>query len=203
MLTIRPSSRARLPLGLAGIGLCVLGATAGSGGFDLGSPPAMARPESAPAATALVGFTANRLATEVAAKYGLHFMPATAPSDPGSVDMSTAQDSNGDQLRVIVFGRTPAPVHGVSCEITPANAVASPAVAGFLGACARIAVGGDQAAAVANWVTVAQAALAALPADETDRGRLTRSASFASVRYAVRRVPDTGEWIMSMVGEPT
>jgi hypothetical protein len=163
-------------------------------------------------ASVLTGFTADRLATEVGAKYGFRFMPAAAPADPGGVDMSTARDAGGDQLRVILFGRTPGPVRAVFCEISPPQAasgvvptgpgatVSADAVTGFLGACARTTVSTDQAAAVARWLTGTQAALAAEPADGASPLRLVRSAGFSSVRYAVRRVPDTGEWIMSMTG---
>ena len=230
-LSGRLSSRARLPLGLAGIGVCALCVAAGFGGpGHAGSPPQTVS-GNVPPTSALTGFTASRLTNEVAAKYGFHFMSPAAPADPGGVDMATARDAGGDQLRVIVFGRTPAPVHAVSCEITPAHAAiarsaastpatlasapaalaSAPAafasapipgaVAGFLGACAQLAVGTDQSAAADRWVAGAQAALSALPPTETDPGRLTRSARIASVGYAVRRVPATGEWIMSMTGE--
>jgi hypothetical protein len=219
MSTIRPSSRVRYSLGLGGISLCTLCAIAGFssiGGLGAGvSQPGAAMLGQARSAPVLTGFTADRLMTEVAAKYGFHFMSAAAPADPGGVDMSTARDAGGDQLRVILFGRTPGPVRAVFCEISPPRAadgvspgtqttsgatVPADAVVGFLGACTRITVAADQAAAVARWLTAAQAALAAEPADGTSPVRLTRSAGFSSVRYAVRRVPDTGEWIMSMTG---
>jgi len=219
MSTNRPSARVGLWLGVAGISLCALCAIAGfsslSGPGDVGAAPSGMTgdnlPARAQAVSALTGFTPDRLATEVADKYGFHFMSAAAPADPGGVDMSTAQDAGGDQLRVILFGRAPDPVHAVSCEISPPQAAAtatatldaavtSDAILGFLGACARTAVGGDQATAVARWLTVTQAALAAEPATGAGPGRLTRSAGFSSIHYAVRRIPDTGEWIMSMTG---
>jgi hypothetical protein len=215
--SIRLAGPARRPLGVALGGLCVFGAVTGFAVLDQSGPAAEGVVGSALPHYAIAGLTAGRLNSTVGAKYGFHFMSAAEPADPGGVDMATARDPGGDQLRVIVFGRAPGPVQSVSCEITPPNAPyaphtpvipsaapgsPAPAVAGFLADCARVGVGGDQAAAAVQWAARAQTGLAGLAANQTRQGRLTRAARFGAVGYAVRRVPDTGEWIMSMTAEP-
>lgn len=200
--------RGRSRLGLAAIGsLCVVAAAIGAMWLGEGGPAANGPSASPPPGYVLTGFTAQRLTKGFAAKYGFHFMSPSAPADPGSVDMATAEDQGGDQLRVIVFGRAPSPVRAISCEFAPHHAAESGAAAaaeGFLSDCARIGVGESQAAAAAQWVTQAQAGLttlAATPANVAEPGRLIRAAKFGTVGYAVRWVPGTGEWIISMTGE--
>jgi hypothetical protein len=215
--SIRLAGPARRPLGLALGGLCVFGGVTGFAVLDRSGPAAKSAVGSALPHYAIAGLTATRLNSTVGAEYGFRFMSAAEPADPGGVDMATARDSGGDQLRVIVFGRAPGPVQSVSCEITPshvphalstpaipsaASGGPTPAVAGFLADCARVGVGGDQAAAAVQWAARAQTGLAGLAANQTRQGRLTRATRFGAVGYAVRRVPDTGEWIMSMTAEP-
>lgn len=112
-------ARVRWPVAAVAAGLCVAGASAAFG-WSTGDS---ARSESASSATMpqarLVGFNAQLLTTELGGEYGFHFMPAQAPADPGSVDIATAKDPQGDQMRVTVFGRAPEPVHGLVCEFTP------------------------------------------------------------------------------------
>ena len=197
--------RVRWPFALAAAGLCVVGATAALGWTGADGTAAAPAGDAITPQPRLAGFTARRLATELGTEYGFHFMPPTVSADPGGVDMATAQDAGGDQLRVIVFGRTPQPVHAFACEFTPAHtatAGSATAAAGFLSACARLGAGTGQAAvAAAGWAARAQAGLAALPETRPDDGRLTETATFGPVGFAVRRLPGTGEWIMSVTGE--
>lgn len=202
--------RGRSRLGLAAIGsLCVVAAAIGVMWLGEGGPAADGPSASATPGYVLTGFTAQRLTKGFAARYGFHFMSPSAPADPGSVDMSTAKDAGGDELRVIVFGRAPAPVRAISCEFVPqraAGAVPASAAAGFLTDCARIGVGEGQASAAAEWVAQAQAGLSAsaratVPANGAEPDRMIRATKFGAVGYAVRWVPGTGEWIISMTGE--
>ncbi|HEV2641007.1 MAG TPA: hypothetical protein VGX23_38180 [Actinocrinis sp.] len=217
-LTMRLPARARRPIALAAVGVCMMGVTAAfawpGGNGSAAADPVSAAPVAVPE---LAGFSAARLASGLGAEYGFRFMAATAPTDRGSVDMATAQDSTGDHLRVIVFGRAPEPVHGLACEFTPAaarsgatpgiaaaatgDAAAPPnSAAGFLSDCARLGSGQAQAAAAAGWVARTQARLAALPAAQSDPGRLTASARFGPAGYVLRRLPQTGEWIVAVTG---
>lgn len=218
-LAIRLPGWVREPIVRAAVGACVVGATAA-----FAWPGAVAAPaDLMTAATApqplLAGFSATRLTSELGAEYGFRFMSPTAPTDRGSVDMATARDSAGDQLRVIVFGRAPEPVHGLACEFTPAHANAgagaraTTAAAGFLSDCARLGSGQAQASAVASWVARTQARLAAQPSPQPAQlgqptpfsrlapGGLTAQTSFAANGYVVRRLPQTGEWIVAVTGE--
>jgi hypothetical protein len=202
-LPIRLPARARWHFALAATGLCVVCAAV------LGRPDGVGTTSTSASDLTtlqpkLVGFSTQRLTSELGAKYGFRFMSSAAPADPGGVDMATARDAGGDQLRVIVFGRAPGPVHALACEFTPAHVAVgdtAPAAADFLDACARTGAGQAQGAGVARWVAQAQAGLAAVPVIRTDRDRLTAQARFAAAGYVVRRLPGTGEWIMVVTGE--
>jgi hypothetical protein len=220
-LTIRLPARMRWPLAAVAVGLCVGGAAVAAGGdwsVQDGTVSELASGVVA-AQARLAGFSTQRLTSELAGRYGFRFTSPTAAADPGSVDMATARDGAGNQLRVIVFGRAPEPVHGLVCEFTPAHAAdttsapdtsgaattpaeaSAPAAAGFLAACAKLGAGSAQADAAVHWVAQAQAGLSAATAVQSDRGRLTAAARFATVGYVMRRLPETGEWIMVMSGE--
>ena len=229
-LTIRLPASMRWPLAAVAGGMCVAGAAVAAGGsWSVQDGTASELANGVIAAHArLAGFSTERLTSELAGRYGFHFTSPTAAADPGSVDMATAEDGAGDQLRVIVFGRPPEPVHGLVCEFTPARAAATssgagtaatassapdaanpatpdgssePAAAGFLTACAKLGAGSAQADTAVHWVAQAQAGLSAATAVQSDHGRLTRAARFATVGYVMRRLPDTGEWIMVMSGQ--
>ena len=202
-LSIRLPARARWRFALAATGLCVLCAAA-LGWPDGAGTTSASTGDMTTLQPKLAGFSTQRLTSELGTKYGFRFMSSAAPADPGGVDMATAQDSGGDQLRVIVFGRSPGPVHALACEFTPAHVPtgdSAPAAADFLDACARTGASQTQASTIARWVAHAQAGLAAVPVVRTGRDRLTAQARFAAAGYVVRRLPGTGEWIMVVTGE--
>jgi hypothetical protein len=230
VLTIRLPARVRWLTAAAVVGLCAGGvvmamAVAMAMGIGRSDERGLASGLASRVAVAharLAGFSTQRLTSELAVKYGFHFIAPATAADPGSVDIATARDGAGDQLRVIVFGGAPEQVHGLVCEFTPAQAAGTsggagatgtvraaaeasapapaPAAAGFLAACATLGAGPAQAGAAVHWIAQAQAGLSASTAVRSDQGRLTAAARFAAVGYVVRRLPETGEWIMVMSG---
>ena len=119
------------------------------------------------------------------------------------------------------------PAHGAAGVAGVAGAAGgvTPTLTGFLDACARVGAGASQADTAARWVAQAKTELAAMPVSPgpsatptpsmtqagpgaqtghgtwAEREHLTRKARFAAVGFAVRRLPSTGEWIISMTGE--
>jgi hypothetical protein len=209
-LTNRLPARMRWMLAVVVAGLCAVGVTVAFGWLDRDTATSGSGHAAIAADAQLAGFSVQRLTSELGGKYGFHFMSAQAPADPGSVDMATARDADGNQMRVIIFGRAPEPVHGLVCEFTPAPGTpaqasaqaqaASPLATGFLTSCARLGAGEAQAEAAADWFARAQAGLAAAPASavQANQGRLTAQARFATAGYVVRLLPETGEWIMAI-----
>lgn len=127
--------------------------------------------------------TADRIDAVIGQKYRLRFSPDSGGS---RVDESTAQFDGGGRLDVVLFGGLPRSVHAMACEVTQMD---QQGAADLLGDCARVVAGEGGASAVASWI---QASL------RTPANADSASSIVGTTRYALRAVPATGAWVLSM-----